>query len=80
MWYTVSKSYLVFQLIVAIVVYYFLSRYYLSNNNSIKKEQADANVNKYSDRLYIKIIVYSSFVLIPLLFYVITQIFSKNKK
>jgi hypothetical protein len=78
MWYTVSKSYLVFHLIVAIVVYYFLSRYYLSNNNYIKKEQADANVNKYSDRLYIKIIVYSSFVLIPLLFYVITQIFFKK--
>ena len=78
MWYTVSKSYLVY-LIVAIVVYYFLSRYYLSNNNYIKKEQADANVNKYSDRLSRKILIYSSFVLIPLLFYVITE-FSKSKK
>lgn len=79
MWYTVSKSYLVY-LIVAIVVYYFLSRYYLSNNNFIKKEQADANVNKYTDRLSRKILIYSSFVLIPLLFYVITQIFFKSKK
>ena len=79
MWYTVSKSYLVY-LIVALIVYYFLSRYYLNTNNYIQKENADANVNKYSDRLSRKILLYSSFALIPLLFYVITQIFSKNKK
>jgi Na+/H+ antiporter NhaC len=74
MWYTVSKSYLVY-LIVAIVVYYFLSRYYLSNNNYIQKENADAKLNWYSHRLNNKIILY---VLIPLLFYIITQIFFKK--
>jgi hypothetical protein len=76
MWYTVSKSYLVY-LIVALIVYYFLSRYYLNTNNYIQKENADAKVNWYSQRLYNKIILYG---IIPLLFYVITQIFFKSKK
>jgi hypothetical protein len=73
MWY-ISKSYLVY-LIVAIIVYYFLSRYYLSNNNYIQKENADAKLNWYSQRLNNKIILYG---LIPLLVYVITQIFFKK--
>lgn len=77
MWYTVSKNYLVY-LIIAIIVYYFLSRYYLRSNNFIKKEEADAKLNKYSDILNRKIILYG---LIPLAFYAITQFFfHKSKK
>jgi hypothetical protein len=69
-----STSYFIY-IIVAIIIYYFLSRYYLSNNNYIQKENADAKLNWYSNRLNNKIILY---VLIPLLFYVISQIFFKK--
>jgi uncharacterized membrane protein len=69
-----SKSYFIY-IIVALIIYYFLSRYYLSSNNLIKKEEADAKLNWYSQRLNNKIILY---ILIPLLFYVITQIFFKK--
>jgi cellulose synthase/poly-beta-1,6-N-acetylglucosamine synthase-like glycosyltransferase len=76
MLYTGSIGFLTY-LIIALIIYYFLSRYYLNTNNYSKKEDVDAKLIWYSHRLNTKIILY---LLIPLLFYVITQIFFKNKK